>query len=66
MQPVLNDGTLIVNTEEGERTELHPPHQNVHQPLVEDFTTAVLENKDPAVNGLVGREVTLILDKIYA
>jgi predicted dehydrogenase len=64
--PVLNDGTLIVNTEEGERTELHPPHQNVHQPLVEDFTTAVLENKDPAVNGLVGREVTLILDKIYA
>jgi predicted dehydrogenase len=63
--PVLNNGTLVVNTEKGERTEHHPPHQNVHQPLIEDFTNAVLEKRNPAVGGLVGREVTLILDKIY-
>lgn len=63
--PVLNDGTLFVKTEKGKRTEHHPPHQNVHQPLIEDFTNAVLENRDPAVDGLVGREITLIIDKIY-
>ena len=63
--PVLNNGTLMVKTEKGERTEYHPPHQNVHQPLIEDFTNAVLENRNPVVDGLVGREVTLILDNIY-
>ena len=63
--PVLNDGILVVKTTKGERTEHHPPNQNVHQPLIEDFTNALLENRKPAVDGLVGREVTLILDKIY-
>ena len=63
--PVLNNGKLIVKTEKGERTENHPPHQNVHQPLIEDFTNAVMENRNPLVDGSVGREVTLILDNIY-
>jgi predicted dehydrogenase len=63
--PVLNNGTLIVKTEKGERTENHPPHQNVHQPLIEDFTNAVMENRNPLVDGSVGREVSLILDNIY-
>jgi predicted dehydrogenase len=63
--PVLNNGTLIVKTEKGERTENHPPHQNVHQPLIEDFTNAVLENRNPLVDGSIGREVSLILDNIY-
>jgi predicted dehydrogenase len=63
--PVLNKETMIVITEKGERTENYPPHQNVHQPLIEDFTNAVLENRNPVVDGLIGREVTLILDDIY-
>lgn len=63
--PVLNGGTMMVKTEKGERTESHPPHQNVHQPLIEDFTNAVLENRNPVVGGFVGKEVTLILDNIY-
>jgi predicted dehydrogenase len=63
--PVLNNGTLVVSTEKGERTEHHPAHRNVHQPLIEDFTNAVLEKRNPAVDGLVGKEVHLIIDKIY-
>ena len=63
--PVLDNGTLYVSTEKGERTEHHPPHQNIHQPLIEDFTTAVLEKRTPAVDGLVGKDVTVIIDKIY-
>lgn len=64
--PVLNSGILTVNNEKGERTEHHPPHLNSHQPLIEDFTHAVLEKRKPAVDGLVGREVTSVIDRIYA
>ena len=63
--PVLNNGTLIVKTEKGERSENHPPHQNLHLPLIEDFTNALLENRNPLVDGSAGREVSLILDNIY-
>jgi len=63
--PVLNGGTMIVKTKKGERTENHPPHKNVHQPLIEDFTNAVIENRNPAVGGPVGKGVTSILDNIY-
>ena len=63
--PILNSGTLLIKTEKGERTEYPPPHQNVHQPLIEDFTNAVLENRSPDVSGLIGKEVNLILDNIY-
>jgi len=34
--------------------------------LIEDFTHAVLEKRKPAVDGLVGREVTSVIDRIYA
>jgi predicted dehydrogenase len=63
--PVLNNGVLIVKTEKGERLENHPPLQNIHQPLIEDFTNAVMENRNPLVDGSVGRKVSLILDNIY-
>lgn len=63
--PVLNGETMIVKTEKGERIENHPPHQNVHQPLIEDFTNAVLENRNPVVDSHIGKEVTLVLDNIY-
>ena len=56
---------LIVN-EEGERTESHPPAANLHQPLIEDFIGAVLEDREPAVNGKSGRMVATIEEQIYA
>jgi predicted dehydrogenase len=61
----LNSGTMTVKTEKGERKEEHPAHPNVHQPLIEDFTNSVLKKGNPAVDGSIGREVTLILDNIY-
>jgi len=64
--PVLNRGTMTVATRNGERTEEHPPHANIHQPLVEDFTRAVLEDREPAVEGFVGREVNRLEEDIFA
>jgi len=62
---VLNQGDLRVVTSDGVREERHPPHPNLHQPLVEDFVAAVHERREPAVSGEVGLEVTRALERIY-
>ena len=62
---VLNEGRVRVRTTEGERVETHPPHSNLHQPLIDDFARAVLENREPQVSGRVGLEVARIEEEIY-
>lgn len=64
--PVLNRGELRVKTSAGERIEQHPPHANIHLPLIEDFALAVIENREPKVGGAIGREVARIEEEIYA
>lgn len=44
----------------------HPPHPNLHLPLIEDFTNAVIEDREPAVDGKIGYEVQRLEDEIYA
>jgi predicted dehydrogenase len=64
--PVLNQGALQIKTATAERNELHPPHLNIHQPLIADFTQAVLSGREPLVDGAIGREVARIEETIYA
>ncbi len=64
--PVLNGDALIVRTGEGERIESCPPPANLHLPLVEEFLAALGEGRDPAVDGQAGKDVTLVLDRIYS
>ncbi len=61
---ILNEGKLRVKTDEGERFETHPPASNVHKPLIDDFAQAVLDGREPQVNGEIGREVAKIEDEI--
>jgi predicted dehydrogenase len=63
---VLNEGRLRVRTKDGERVESHPPHANLHQPLIEDFVRAVGEGRPPRVDGHTGQKVSEILELIYA
>ena len=63
---VLNRGGMIIKTIQGERREEHSPHPNLHLPLVEDFTDAVLADRKPAVDGEIGYQVQILEDKIYA
>ncbi len=63
--PVLNRGELIVRTRSGERSEQHPPHANIHLPSIVDFNGAIREDRHPAVDGDLGREVARIEDAIY-
>ena len=62
---VLNKGNLRLVTKQGERSESHPPAANVHAPLIEDFTDAVLADREPAVSGETGRAVAMIEEEIY-
>lgn len=63
--PELNKGTITIRTGEKTRTEKYPNHNNFHQPLIDDFVHAIQENREPAVTGEMGREINIILDKIY-
>ena len=66
--PVLNHGVMLmlIKTATGERTETHPPHSNLHQPLIDDFTQAVLAGREPRVGGAIGLDVAKIEAEIYA
>jgi len=63
--PVLNEGTMRVVSSDGERIEQHANANNIHQPLIEDFARAVLENREPVVTGEIGRAVAVIEERIY-
>jgi len=62
---VLNQGGLRVVTATGAREERHPPHPNLHLPLVEDFVAAVREGREPLVTGEVGLDVARVVARIY-
>jgi predicted dehydrogenase len=62
---VLNRGDLRVVTAAGAREERHPPHTNLHQPLVRDFVAAVRAQREPAVTGETGLEVARVVARIY-
>jgi predicted dehydrogenase len=62
---VLNHGGLRIVTPRGVREEQHAPHANLHQPLIEDFVAAIRENREPAVTGEIGLEVSSVLARIY-
>lgn len=62
---VLNQGRIRIVAPAGAREEHHPPHANLHQPLVEDFVAAVRQDRAPAVTGETGLEVNRILQAIY-
>jgi predicted dehydrogenase len=64
--PALNRGQMSIKTSSGERTESHPPHSNIHQPLIEDFAFAALGDRQPQVGGDLGREVARIVQSIYS
>jgi predicted dehydrogenase len=63
---VLNRGELLIKTASGEMVESHPPHPNIHLPLIEDFALAVMHDREPKVGGEIGREVARIEEEIYA
>jgi predicted dehydrogenase len=63
---ILNQGKIRVTGKLGERYEVHAPPANLHEPMIEDFVKAVLTDREPKVNGEIGRAVAMIEEEIYA
>jgi len=63
--PVLNNGDIYIKIADTTRTESHPPHANVHQPLIDDFTEAILNEREPRITGKTGRMIADLIDQIY-
>ncbi len=64
--PVLNEGNMRVLSDQGERIEAHPPKANLHAPLIENFVDAVLNDREPLVNGEIGKMVAMVEEMVYA
>lgn len=62
----LNKGSLRLITSAGESIEHHPPHINIHQPLIQDFADAIRSDREPIVNAETGKNVSEILESIYS
>ena len=62
---VLNEGDLIIRTRDNERSETHKPARNIHQPLIEDFVQALMDDRKPLVTGEIGRSVARVEEEIY-
>lgn len=63
--PVLNSGEMAIKTGTEERHESHLPNANFHEPLIADFASAVIQDRDPKVTGEDGRDVQSMIEKIY-
>ncbi len=61
----LNQGDLMLSTATGQTQESHPPASNFHGPLIEDFSSALLQHGDPAITGQIGIKTNVIMQMAY-
>jgi predicted dehydrogenase len=64
--PALNTGDVIIKVGKTETRESHTPVANVHGPLIADFADAVLRDREPTISGKIGREISALIEEIYA
>ncbi len=61
----LNGDELIVQRDQLQHTEIHPPAPNLCAPLVADFASAILEDRDPIISGHEGRTTNAVIEQAY-
>lgn len=64
--PILNQGEMKLRIGNDETVEHHPSDKNVHLPLINNFTQAVLNNAEFEITGETGRRINEIIEEIYA
>jgi predicted dehydrogenase len=64
--PSLNGSELRIRVDGRETVEQHPPPENLHQPLVDQFVRAVRGQEAVVVDGHLGREVNRLLAAVFA
>jgi predicted dehydrogenase len=61
----LNLGDLVLYTAEGHVRESHPAASNLHAPLIHDFSSAIAENRPPAIDGRTGKLTNDVIQMAY-
>jgi predicted dehydrogenase len=61
----LNGDTLTIESKGWRRSEKHPPADNLCGPLVADFASAILDDRDPTVSGEEGLAVNQVMQRAY-
>jgi predicted dehydrogenase len=61
----LNGDTVTIESKGWRRSEKHPPADNLCGPLVADFASAILDDRDPTVSGEEGLAVNQIMERAY-
>lgn len=61
----LNGSELLIETPGQQQIEQHPPATNLCGPLVADFVSAILEDREPTVSGEEGRATNAIMEQAY-
>ncbi len=61
----LNHGDLALYTANGQEQESHPPASNLHAPLIEDFSAALVEHRSPAICGRIGKRTNDVIQMAY-
>jgi predicted dehydrogenase len=60
------DGDTVLKTVGRDTVEVPAPNaKNVHEPLVADFVSAVLENREPAVTAAEAAKTNAVVDALY-
>lgn len=62
----LNSDEMLLFTAAGVFRESHPPVNNFHSPLIEDFTMALREKREPRINGPRGKQTNEVIAMAYA
>jgi predicted dehydrogenase len=61
----LNSGEMKLSIGNTETIEQHLPASNIHQPLINNFTDAVLNQIEPEIPGETGRKIARTIEEIY-
>ena len=61
----LNGPQIEWQTEEGSHVEYLPPDENLHAPLIRDFSAAVAEDRPPRCTGVDGLRTNEVMAQAY-
>lgn len=61
----LNDDLMTIVDKHGVRHESYPTDENLHAPLVSDFTSAIQDGRPPVVTGQIGKKTNDLIEKAY-
>jgi predicted dehydrogenase len=61
----LNGGELRILQDDKITIEQHPPHRNLHAPLIADFSDSLRNDREPMVTSTEGRDVNRVIELAY-